>query len=391
VAQTSDVALKKREQWRRVPDAMYAAWRAVGAARAKAFPAACISPRIRKRSVSTSEAGNAVHAGAKKRSRIADDGIDAPLIPDSTAQVLATVDGKVSKLLKSSSGVKKGTPAAILLKDQDQRQMMIAPADGTVTTQHVKEGQPVKAGELLLSIDVSGLSQYVALLNRTPAIRAAVERTAMSDDAASTADRPTRFNLVVALQGVLTARLAMRVIRAPAAGRGAHKTAAGGGDANTGGSSKADAMVVDVEGGEGGDSAGGMVIEAMSMSGVTEVVQPWDASGMAVFRAINREAFSALDRLRARRLRQGAEELRCGQDVVSGLVRWLGSYRALFSSKCVYCKKILVADSCEQEAGTPGERCDRSGVCVSSGARAKSNLPTSHLTRQAHFLTPNGA
>jgi len=38
-------------------------------------------------------------------------------------------------------------------------------------------------------------------------------------------------------------------------------------------------------------------------------------------------------------------------DVVMELVFWLSHYRALFSSKCAYCNKILVADTCAQEGG----------------------------------------
>ena len=84
---------------------------------------------------------------------------------------------------------------------------------------------------------------------------------------------------------------------------------------------------------------------------------------MAVFRAVNQEALSALHLLRAQdrcaphrtRTRGGvgggdglSEE---GGDVVCKLVTWLAEYRTLFSSKCVYCHKILAAESCESGAG----------------------------------------
>ena len=94
-----------------------------------------------------------------------------------------------------------------------------------------------------------------------------------------------------------------------------------------------------------------------------QVVHPWDTSAMAVFRAVNQEAHSALHLLRARnrcaphRTRAqgevGGEDALSegGGDVVCKLVTWLAEYRTLFSSKCVYCHRILAAESCESGAG----------------------------------------
>lgn len=313
MARISEAAMKNNDERRRVPAAMQTAWQAVGAARAKAFPAACRAPHDRKRVGGTGWNDNAEHARADKRTRAAAVSMDAPLIPDSSAEVLATGEGKVLKLLKASSVAKKGSLAAILTKEnvakdkvsgEEQRQMVPVPVDGTVSAQHVKEGQPVKAGELLLTIDVSGLSQYLSLLNRTPAVRAAVDRTVTPDDSASAMGRPTRFTMAVAVQGVLTARLAMRVVGGPVSGEGRNRAVAGGAVAGAAGAGSGDAMVIDGEALRGGSNPEGMVIESVSISGVTEVVLPWESSAMAVFRAINREALSTLERLRARRARQ---------------------------------------------------------------------------------------
>ena len=59
VAESSQAALSQHASWRRVPAEMRAAWQAVGAARAKTFPAACKPPRARKR-----EVGDAAVTGA---------------------------------------------------------------------------------------------------------------------------------------------------------------------------------------------------------------------------------------------------------------------------------------------------------------------------------------
>ena len=204
VAESSQAALSQHASWRRVPAEMRAAWQAVGAARAKTFPAACKPPRARKR-----EVGDAAAANKRKRSTIIP---DALLLPDSQADVHATVDGRVDKMLKLQQAAKKGSPAAsIMCKDKlaqrDQQVLVAGPTDGIVVAQHSKEGQPVKAGDRLLTISVSGLSQYLRILSKIPSIRATFERRSAPQEPAvpkSTETTPLRFTIVVALQGVLT-------------------------------------------------------------------------------------------------------------------------------------------------------------------------------------------
>jgi hypothetical protein len=128
VTESCRAALEQHRQWRRVPEAMHAAWQAVGAARAKAFPAVCLAPHARKRLVRSS---NGAGAGADKRRR-KDVEIDALVFPDSQAYVYATVEGKVDKLLKLQQPAKKGGPAAsIVFKDKtslkDQRALISVP------------------------------------------------------------------------------------------------------------------------------------------------------------------------------------------------------------------------------------------------------------------------
>ena len=53
-------------------------------------------------------------------------------------------------------------------------------------------------------------------------------------------------------------------------------------------------------------------------------------------------------------------------DVVMALVCWLSHYRALFSAKCAYCNKILVADTCAQEGGEGGTH----GTLAGAGDRS---------------------
>jgi hypothetical protein len=117
VVQASQEALEKHKKLRRVPEAMHAAWQAVGAARAKAFPAVCVAPHARKRP-DHSSANTADASAAGKRSRCVTE-VDAIILPDSMAQVLATVEGKVGKLLKVQNPAKKGSAAAsIVVKDK---------------------------------------------------------------------------------------------------------------------------------------------------------------------------------------------------------------------------------------------------------------------------------
>ena len=60
-------------------------------------------------------------------------------------------------------------------------------------------------------------------------------------------------------------------------------------------------------------------------------------------------------------------------DVVMELVYWLSHYRALFSSKCAYCNKILVADTCAREGG---------------GSQSHTDAHTRILARACDSLSP---
>ena len=46
MAQISHEALEQHKRWRKIPDAMHSAWKAVGAARAKAFPAVSLMHQV---------------------------------------------------------------------------------------------------------------------------------------------------------------------------------------------------------------------------------------------------------------------------------------------------------------------------------------------------------
>jgi hypothetical protein len=108
VASNSHAALEKYRQWRQIPEGMKAAWQAVGAARAKTFPAVCLAPHSRKH-----HAAADAHAAVKRR-RTAPE-IDARILPDSTVAVVATVEGRVGKLLKLHSPAKKTSAAASII------------------------------------------------------------------------------------------------------------------------------------------------------------------------------------------------------------------------------------------------------------------------------------
>ena len=87
---------------------MKAAWQAVGAARAKTFPAVCLAPHSRKHHAAVD-----AHAAVKRRRTLPD--IDARILPDSTVAVVATVEGRVGKLLKLHSPAKKTSAAASII------------------------------------------------------------------------------------------------------------------------------------------------------------------------------------------------------------------------------------------------------------------------------------
>jgi hypothetical protein len=88
MAQISREALEQHKSWRKLPDAMHNAWQAVGAARAKTFPASSLGPLARKRAFASGSDPADGSGGKRNRSRVE---IDAYIPPDSTCHVSVSV------------------------------------------------------------------------------------------------------------------------------------------------------------------------------------------------------------------------------------------------------------------------------------------------------------
>jgi hypothetical protein len=282
---------------------------------------------------------------------------DALLKPDFQVTVKVPKAGKVAKMHKVGASVRKGavlayiTPpqqpqaqAASGAQQQQQQQIVVtSPSDGTVKEIHVKEGDTVEADAPMLTVQSNTLSSYVSELRNIPHTSCQFERIVPGMAGSS----PSRIVLAVGVQGVLTCRLALSRYSldqddSPDAGAGGAGARGDGGDAAAaGGDGDAKAKTGDVvmsmstEGGElggkEGRARGSIIIEidGLSVSSVTENINPYESSSLAVFRSISNEAMSALHTLRRTSPPEG---------VLTSFIAWLSNYRSLFSAKCIYCK-----------------------------------------------------
>jgi hypothetical protein len=282
---------------------------------------------------------------------------DALLKPDFQVTVKVPKAGKVAKMHKVGATVRKGAVLAYITPPQQpqaqaasgvqqQHQIVVtSPSEGTVKEVHVKEGDTVEADAPMLTVQSNTLSSYASDLRNIPHTVCQFERIVPGMAGSS----PSRIVMAVGVQGVLTCRLALSRYSldqddsqdAGAGGAGASgdggvaaaAAAAAGGDA--GAKAKTGDIVMSSEGGElggkEGRAKGSIIIEidGLSVSGVTENINPYESSSLAVFRSISNEAMSTLHTLRRTSPPEG---------VLTSFIAWLSNYRSLFSAKCIYCK-----------------------------------------------------
>lgn len=259
--------------------------------------------------------------------------------------VCASTAGRLNRIIKLASSVRKGGVVASILVG-DQSIAVHSPGDGVVARQQVKENTVVELNQPIVTLTVgTGVMHYVAALRRIPSLNPVFER-ARPRDRTHRESKPDRFALAIGVNGVLTARIALHACTLTPSGKPPEEdgqlTPAGA--ARQASSGDAD-----------GPGSMPVRIAALSISGVTEHVDPFGVSARAVFRSLNQEAYAALEILRNRAAssgRQGTDGAVCGEgDVLLGLGTWLSSYRTLFTSKCVYCSKIL-SEETSATAGT---------------------------------------